>query len=99
MPRYEYKCSDCEKAFEVIHGIDENVDICKFCGGSVRRVFHPVGIHFKGSGFYKTDNKSSSGNSAGATGTRAETQKSDDNGGSSKAGEPKKNDSDSKVSK
>ncbi len=55
MPRYEYKCKECNKIFEVVHGFSESVESCTFCGGDVRRVFHPVGIVFKGSGFYSTD--------------------------------------------
>jgi putative FmdB family regulatory protein len=57
MPRYEYKCKKCDRNFEVVHGIDDNVEACESCGGEVRRVFHPVGIVFKGSGFYATDAK------------------------------------------
>lgn len=57
MPRYDYKCKECDKVFEVTHGVNDNVEKCKFCGGEVRRVFHPVGIVFKGSGFYVTDSK------------------------------------------
>jgi putative FmdB family regulatory protein len=57
MPRYEYKCRECDTAFEVVHGINENVESCSSCGGKVRRVFHPLGIVFKGSGFYATDSK------------------------------------------
>lgn len=62
MPRYDYKCEDCEDVFETTHGVDENVAGCPRCGGRVRRLFHPVGIIFKGSGFYKTDYGSASGN-------------------------------------
>ena len=57
MPTYEYKCKKCDKKFEVVHGINDSVDSCESCGGEVRRVFHPVGIVFKGSGFYATDAK------------------------------------------
>ncbi len=57
MPRYEYKCKKCDRAFEVTHGINDTVESCEECGGDVRRVFHPVGIVFKGSGFYATDSK------------------------------------------
>ncbi len=60
MPRYEYKCRECDKTFEVVHGINDNVDNCQFCDGDVRRLFHPVGIVFKGSGFYSTDSRSAS---------------------------------------
>lgn len=55
MPTYEYKCEKCNKKFESFHGVNDNVDECVFCGGPVRRVFHPAGILFKGSGFYATD--------------------------------------------
>lgn len=62
MPRYDYKCEDCDRVFETTHGVNDSLDGCPACGGKVRRLFHPVGIIFKGSGFYKTDYRSSSGN-------------------------------------
>ncbi|MDD3717360.1 MAG: zinc ribbon domain-containing protein [Actinomycetota bacterium] len=62
MPRYDYKCEGCENVFETTHGVDDTVTDCPRCGGRVRRLFHPVGIIFKGSGFYKTDYGSASGN-------------------------------------
>jgi len=57
MPRYEYRCKKCDNTFEVVHGIDDSVEACQSCGGEVRRIFHPLGIVFKGSGFYATDAK------------------------------------------
>jgi putative FmdB family regulatory protein len=57
LPRYDYKCKKCDHSFEVTHGINDTVEKCEECGGEVRRVFHPVGIVFKGSGFYATDSK------------------------------------------
>jgi putative FmdB family regulatory protein len=57
LPRYDYKCKKCNRNFEVTHGINDTVESCDECGGEVRRVFHPVGIVFKGSGFYATDSK------------------------------------------
>ncbi len=62
MPTYDYKCADCSDVFEVVHAVDEEVKSCPRCGGKVRRVFHPVGIIFKGSGFYKTDSRKASDN-------------------------------------
>jgi putative FmdB family regulatory protein len=62
MPTYEYKCRGCGHTFEEMHGVDDRVEHCPECGGGVRRLFHPVGIIFKGSGFYKTDNRGSSDN-------------------------------------
>jgi putative FmdB family regulatory protein len=63
MPRYDYKCDDCSDVFETTHGVEDAVEECPRCGGKVRRLFHPVGIIFKGSGFYKTDYRSSSSSS------------------------------------
>lgn len=65
MPTYDYRCTDCDKEFEMTHGVDDTVESCPDCGGKVRRVFHPVGIIFKGSGFYKTDTRSASDNGDG----------------------------------
>jgi putative FmdB family regulatory protein len=62
MPRYDYKCEDCDDVFETTHGVNESIEGCPKCGGKVRRLFHPLGIIFKGSGFYKTDYRSASGN-------------------------------------
>jgi putative FmdB family regulatory protein len=55
MPIYEYKCSN-EHIFEVMQRMsDDPVSSCEVCGEPVERVFHPVAVHFKGSGFYNTD--------------------------------------------
>lgn len=59
MPRYEYKCKKCDRNYEVTHGVHESLEKCRYCGGAVRRVFHPVGLVFKGSGFYSTDARGS----------------------------------------
>ena len=61
MPLYEYQCQDCGVRFERRQHInDEPVKICPECGGNVRRLIQPVGIIFKGSGFYVTDNRAKS---------------------------------------
>jgi putative FmdB family regulatory protein len=58
MPIYEYKCESCGIAFERIqHFEDEPLKTCPECGGNVRRVLQPVGVIFKGSGFYITDHR------------------------------------------
>jgi putative FmdB family regulatory protein len=62
MPTYDYKCTECNNVFEETHGINNTVESCPECGGKVRRVFHPVGIIFKGAGFYKTDSRDSPDN-------------------------------------
>ena len=61
MPRYEYECESCGIHFDKSqHYGDESLELCPECGGSVHRLIQPVGIIFKGSGFYVTDHKSSS---------------------------------------
>jgi putative FmdB family regulatory protein len=61
MPLYEYQCEDCGVRFEYRQSInDEALEICPECGGAVHRLIQPVGIIFKGSGFYVTDNRGKS---------------------------------------
>ena len=55
MPIYEYRCENGH-LFEVMQRItDDPVTQCETCGAPVQRVFHPIAVHFKGSGFYNTD--------------------------------------------
>jgi putative FmdB family regulatory protein len=58
MPIYVYECRTCEKSFEVEQRITEDPLTDCECGGKVRRVIQPVGIAFKGSGFYVNDSTS-----------------------------------------
>jgi putative FmdB family regulatory protein len=61
MPTYEYLCRQCGHRFEAWqHMSDDPLKVCPECGAEIHRVLHPAGIVFKGSGFYKTDNGSSS---------------------------------------
>jgi putative FmdB family regulatory protein len=60
MPTYEYACMSCGRHVEAVQSFsDEPLRTCEYCGGPLKRVFHPVGIVLKGSGFYSTDNRSS----------------------------------------
>ena len=55
MPIYEYRCEQGH-TFEVMQRMsDDPVSACATCSAPVQRVFHPVAVHFKGSGFYNTD--------------------------------------------
>ena len=61
MPTYEYACKSCGEHLEVVQSFkDEALTTCPACGGTLRKVFGSIGISFKGSGFYKTDSRSSS---------------------------------------
>jgi putative FmdB family regulatory protein len=53
-------CTECGNRSEVVQSMaDDSLTICEICGGPLRKVFHPAGIMFKGSGFYATDNRKS----------------------------------------
>ena len=61
MPTYEYACTECGDRTEVMRSFsDEPPTTCTVCGGPLRKVFSPVGIVFKGSGFYRTDSRAKS---------------------------------------
>ncbi len=60
MPVYDYQCTACGEQVEVIHGAEEKYKgKCEKCGASLQKLFIPVGIVFKGSGFYINDSKKS----------------------------------------
>ena len=61
MPTYEYTCTECGEQVEVVQKFtDDPLTVCTACGGRLRKVFSPVGIVFKGSGFYRTDSRNGS---------------------------------------
>jgi putative FmdB family regulatory protein len=76
MPIYEYRC-DRGHTFEVMQRmVDNPLTACSTCGAPVQRVFHPVAVHFKGSGFYNTDyGKKKKG--AGESGSSTDSSSSD----------------------
>jgi putative FmdB family regulatory protein len=58
MATYEYVCTSCGRHTEAVQRFsDAPLTECPHCGGTLKRVFHPVGIVLKGSGFYSTDNR------------------------------------------
>jgi putative FmdB family regulatory protein len=88
MPTYEYACTECGDRTEVVQKIsDPPMTACPVCGGTLRRVFSPVGIVFKGSGFYRTDSRG-----------KAPAAKGDGGGDKDKAKKPADTSSGSKSS-
>jgi putative FmdB family regulatory protein len=86
MPTYEYECTACGQHIEVFQRFSEDpLTTCGVCGGMLRKVFHPAGIVFKGSGFYATDSRAKA--SSGAASTK------DSDGGSSSSGATSSSDS------
>ena len=76
MPTYEYRCASAGHRFELFQSFgDEGGADCPVCGSSSERVISAVAVHFKGSGFYKTDNASSSTRKQAAS-DKAEDSKS-----------------------
>ncbi|MCD6519810.1 MAG: zinc ribbon domain-containing protein [Anaerolineae bacterium] len=77
MPTYQYKCEECGIVFERFqHFSEEPLKVCPECGGPVHRVIQPVGIIFKGSGFYVTDNRSSASSSTTKAESKTESKES-----------------------
>jgi putative FmdB family regulatory protein len=93
MPTYEYECTVCGQHIEVFQRFSEDpLTTCGVCGGKLRKVFHPAGIVFKGSGFYATDSRAKASSGAASKdsdggSSSGTTPSSDSAGGStSKAG-------------
>ena len=85
MPTYEYACKNCGEHLEVVQSFrDDPLTECPKCQGPLRKVFSPVGIAFKGSGFYKTDSRSrANGNGAKKDDAAASSSSSAEGGTSS----------------
>lgn len=61
VPTYAYACKDCGHAFDVQQSFsDDSLTVCPECRGALRKKFNSVGVVFKGSGFYRTDSRSTS---------------------------------------
>ncbi len=74
MPIYGYRCNQCDHEFEVHQSMSaEPLRVCPECGGALRKLLYPVGVQFKGSGFYSTDYKR-----GGAAAAKSETNGSGD---------------------
>jgi putative FmdB family regulatory protein len=97
MPIYEYRCENGH-TFEVQQRMtDEPLTTCQVCGAPVQRVFHPVAVHFKGSGFYATDygrKKTSAGSDSGSSDSKKDSS-SDSNSKSESGSKSKSKDSSS----
>jgi putative FmdB family regulatory protein len=75
MPTYEYACTECGAHVEVVQSMaDAPLTACAVCGGKLRKVFSPIGIVFKGSGFYRTDSRGKPAKAAGDKGEKGEKQ-------------------------
>ena len=109
MPTYQYTCTGCGEPVEAVQKFtDAPLAVCAACGGRLRKVFSPVGIVFKGSGFYRTDSRNGSSSAAlaakdkqsGDSAAKAPASESASNGnGSADKSATKKSDSASSSAK
>jgi putative FmdB family regulatory protein len=95
VPTYQYVCTECGGQLEAVQKFtDESLTVHEDCGGRLRKVFSPVGIVFKGSGFYKTDSRSS-----GSSGASTSTSSTSKENGSKENGSSSSSDSSSSSAK
>jgi putative FmdB family regulatory protein len=75
VPTYQYACTECGERLEAVQSFsDPSLTECPACGGQLRKVFSAVGVVFKGSGFYKTDSRSSGGEGKKSEPVKAESK-------------------------
>ncbi len=91
MPTYQYQCTECGSGLEAVQKFtDPALTECPECKGRLRKVFSAVGVVFKGSGFYRTDSRSSTSSSAkSASSSSATTASSGSSAPSSSGGDSK----------
>ena len=109
MPTYQYVCTECGGQIEAVQKFsDDPLTVHDDCGGKLRKVFSPVGIVFKGSGFYRTDSRSGSSSStvssssdsssSSSDSSSAKSSSSSDSGSSASKSSDSKSSSESKTS-
>ncbi|MEU7475501.1 FmdB family zinc ribbon protein [Lentzea sp. NPDC042327] len=77
MPTYQYACTACEHRFEAVQSFsDASLTECPECSGKLRKLFGAVGVVFKGSGFYRTDSRSSTKAPAASSTSTSSTESS-----------------------
>lgn len=100
MPTYSYACTQCDNRFDIVQSFsDDSLTQCPECSGKLRKLFSSVGIVFKGSGFYRTDNRSA-GSTVNAQSSESKSEsrsesKSDSKSSDSKTANSEKSKSDS----
>jgi putative FmdB family regulatory protein len=99
MPTYGYRCTECGHELEVFQSMSaEPLKVCPECGGALRKLLYPVGVQFKGSGFYTTDYKNGGGSGGGSKSKSESSSSSDSNGSSESSSSGESNGSNSSSS-
>jgi putative FmdB family regulatory protein len=88
VPTYSYRCTECDTAFDIQQAFtDDALTECPTCQGRLRKVYNSIGVTFNGSGFYRTDSRSS-GKSEGSGSSGASDSGSSSSSGSSSESKP-----------
>ncbi|MEU7524824.1 FmdB family zinc ribbon protein [Saccharothrix sp. NPDC042600] len=75
MPTYQYACTECDHRFEAVQSFsDSALTECPECKGKLRKLYGAVGVVFKGSGFYRTDNRTSSPSSSSSSDSSSKSE-------------------------
>lgn len=84
MPTYSYACTECGNRFDAVQAFsDDALTTCPKCSGRLRKLFGSVGVVFKGSGFYRTDNRESGKSSSNGSAKSGESSSSSEKSSSS----------------
>jgi putative FmdB family regulatory protein len=104
VPTYSYACTECDNRFDVVQAFtDDALTTCEKCAGRLRKLFHSVGVVFKGSGFYRTDSResaksSTNGSAKSDSSSSTDTSSSSDKSSSSEKSEKSTSSSDKSSS-
>jgi putative FmdB family regulatory protein len=88
LPTYQYRCTECDHAFEQFQSFtDDALTVCPVCGGRLRKVFNAVGVVFKGSGFYRNDSRKTESSGSSATSSSTSDSSGDSSSSSTSSSE------------
>ena len=84
MPTYSYACTACDNRFDAVQAFtDDALTTCSKCAGRLRKLFGSVGVVFKGSGFYRTDNRETAKSASNGSSSSSESSSSSSESSSS----------------
>ncbi|WP_319454732.1 MULTISPECIES: FmdB family zinc ribbon protein [unclassified Mycobacterium] len=99
MPTYSYACTECDNRFDAVQAFtDDALTTCSKCAGRLRKLFGKVGVVFKGSGFYRTDNRESVKSATNGSSSSGESSSSSSSDSSDSSSSTTKSSSDSSSS-
>lgn len=86
MPTYSYRCTECGTAFDIQQAFtDDSLTECPNCGGKLRKLFNSVGVTFNGSGYYRTDSRTTPSDGSAAASSSSSSSDSSSSGASAPA--------------